>query len=1190
MCLNYAVFELFQIKTNLKETIMKKILAILLVICMMAPLLFVLPANAAAPASAYTINDDEWYYVDGTLSDTPHTIEVWIRPEANKRQTIISNYNGFNSYGYWHFELKYEDNKLFPAFEWQELIENRSAGSAYGSGHTHTRVFNFKNTVLELNVWTHITVVVDAEKNQVRCYKNGSLTNTNPGSFHLGDLTPNINELRLVVGNDCRFNTPQTRAFNGKIGTLSIFSDKRTDAEILSDYKNGADYNDKDAIAHWVIPDSAKNVSDLTGKAPQLLYSKYWLTESEMEAIRGNDFDPAYSFAVVGDVQYITEYDAKNGTKYVESLHKWIADNVTSKNIKYVMGMGDVTNRNIAEEWMVAVNSIASVLNGKVPYSVINGNHDHYAGTTSSSDAIPNKSQLGPTGIDQFFGQNSGYVSQFTGENGGLYDADSVRNTYYKITVGETNWLFINLDFAPNDSVLAWANSVVEAHPDHKVVMTTHGYLHMDGTPISDEDSGSLNGKHEDGTTKNNGEEMWTKFASLHENIVMVISGHMEANNIMINQAKGVHGNTVTQFLVDQQAIDKNLLSSEGTPLGLVAMFYFDKDGKNVSVEWYSPLRDKYFQTRNQISFDITAESETPSFPWDGLPIAPGGKGTKSDPYIVESAGNLLWMANQIPHQADVSNGGSAMFEGKYFKQVCDIDLGGLNIRSIGYYHSSENKVEKISAFGGHYDGGGYSIKNGRIIDGSSKAYDQVSTNTSWGYGLFGCIWGATIENVTLDNITVWSRGVTGGIVGKAVAPGNAEVPSDFNVIRNCHVKDTCTLAPVWKNGATLNSSGYGYDTAYRAGVVGSICAIAYSTTIKNCTSALNIQVDGQHSLVGGIAGMAGHNSVIENCAFTGSITLTDNNTTVSPTFGGIVAILSPNYGTETMSGAYDYRGTLTIRDCYNSGSFTYEGGALPKSVEMHWGGILGHALKLERFDDTQKKYIIENCYNLYEKKIESTMKDNSNYWIGGIVGKADAESIYDSLYITNCASVKLEASGGSASGSTNEYRHTGITTGKGLLPVVAESVTTESAETITKKIADINTDNDSKAIDYSQLNSVIASVESLNSTDYTKASWKAMTAALATAKSALDSNSQATVDEAAEALRSAMNALVKADGSDSKPTDKPTSTNTEPVTDTNAPGTSQAQKKSGCGSIIAGSSIVLATVLVLGLGLKKKD
>ena len=1172
---------------------MKKFLATLLVLCMTVPLFCVLPASAAAPADAYTINDNEWYYVDGTLSDVPHTIEVWVRPESNKIQTIISNYNGFNSQPYWHFALKYENGIFYPYFEWQELIENRSAGSAYGENHNHTRKFNFTKAPIELNVWTHITIVIDAEKSQLYCYKNGTLAETKTAGIHLGDLTPNINEFPLAIGNDCRPNTPQDRAFDGKIGSVSIFSDMRSASEIASDYRSGADYTDEKAIAHWVIPTTASNVKDLTGKAPDLLYSKYWLSESEMNAIRGNDFDPAYSFAVVGDIQYITEYDAKNGTKHVENMHKWIADNASSKNIKYVMGMGDVTNQNTAKEWEVALNSIAPQLNGKVPYSIINGNHDHYTGTTSSSDPIPNATKLGPAAIDSYFGKDAGYVSQFTGDNGGLYQEGSVRNTYYKITVGETKWLFINFDFAPNDSVLEWANNIVEANPDHKVVMTTHGYLHMDGTPISNENSGSLSGKHPDGSEKNNGEEMWTKFASLHENVVMVISGHMESNLIMMNQAKGVHGNTVTQFLIDQQAVDKPYMSSEQKPLGLIAMFYFDKDGKNVSVEWYSPLRDKYFQTRNQLSFDMTAESEAPSFPWDGLPVAPTGSGTTADPYIVESAGNLLWMANQIPHKAD----GSVAFEGKYFKQICDIDLGGLNIRSIGYYYSYKDGVEKISAFGGNYDGGGYSIKNGRIIDGSYQTYNQVSSNVNWSYGLFGCIKGATIENITLDNVTVWSRAVTGGIVGSAIAPVGTNVPSDFNVIRNCHVKDTCTLVATWKNGVKINNTDYAYNNQYRAGVVGPICAIAYATTIEGCTSDIDISVNGQHSLAGGIAGIAGNNSVIDNCAFTGSITMTDSDTTVSATFGGIVGLLAPSHETKTADGESTQFGTLTIKNCYNSGSFTYGGSGLPPKVEVHWGGILGHALKLEHFDDAQRRYVIENCYNLYAKTIETTMKTNNYYWIGGIVGKADAGSDYDSLYVKNCASIALEAKGGSAAeGSTNEYRHTGLTSEYDLLPVVAENVRTETEAVIRQILSGEqpdNSGNDEKKVDYTALNTAISSAEALNKADYTESSWAAMTAVLDLAKKALESEDQAVVDSTTEALTAAINALVKLEKSDDS-TDTETEQNTEPKTEdtTKADDTSvdNAPKNSGCGSTIAISSVALVAILAVGIGFKKKD
>ena len=48
-------------------------------------------------------------------------------------------------------------------------------------------------------------------------------------------------------------------------------------------------------------------------------------------------------------------------------------------------------------------------------------------------------------------------------------------------------------------------------------------------------------------------------------------------------------------------------------------------------------------------------------------------------------------------------------FDGVYFKQDADIDLQGMAIQSIGAYYSASSK--QMSAFGGTYDGNGYSIK-----------------------------------------------------------------------------------------------------------------------------------------------------------------------------------------------------------------------------------------------------------------------------------------------------------------------------------------------------------------------------------------------------------------------------------------------------------------------------------------------
>jgi len=66
--------------------------------------------------------------------------------------------------------------------------------------------------------------------------------------------------------------------------------------------------------------------------------------------------------------------------------------------------------------------------------------------------------------------------------------------------------------------------------------------------------------------------------------------------------------------------------------------------------------------------------------------------------------------------------------------------------------------------------------------------------------------------------------------------------------------------------------------------------------------------------------------------------------------------------------------------------------------------------------------------------------------------------------------------------------------------------------------------------VDYTELKKQIGIAEGLKSTGYTADSWKNLTSALTAAKEALTSNSQATVDAAAKALKDAIAALVKID------------------------------------------------------------
>ncbi|MBQ8345484.1 MAG: hypothetical protein IJY42_04360, partial [Clostridia bacterium] len=157
--------------------------------------------------------------------------------------------------------------------------------------------------------------------------------------------------------------------------------------------------------------------------------------------------------------------------------------------------------------------------------------------------------------------------------------------------------------------------------------------------------------------------------------------------------------------------------------------------------------------------------TNNPDSGWDGTTATkPSGSGTKESPFLVTSAANLKWMSDNSG-----SGGASAINcigpSGKqtvtadnpevevYFKQINDIDLNGHDLCAIGTYSAVGSTITKAQYFGGHYDGQGYTIKNGMFVSTHYAVNVNAGHNSNWSGGLFGNIWGATIENIVFDNI-----------------------------------------------------------------------------------------------------------------------------------------------------------------------------------------------------------------------------------------------------------------------------------------------------------------------------------------------------------------------------------------------------------------------------------------------------
>ena len=293
-----------------------------------------------------------------------------------------------------------------------------------------------------------------------------------------------------------------------------------------------------------------------------------WIAEKESPK------DYAYSFCVVGDTQNLTD-KAPDKLSYI---YDWIVENKEEKDIEFVIGLGDITNYSRVDEWEVAKEQI-SKLNGVVPYSLVRGSENH------------DQSAM----FNEYFN-----TPAYTDTLEGFYDETMINNTWRTFSVGGVDYLFLMLDFGPSDDVIEWAGQVIEQHPYHRVIISTHCYLYSDGTTVDYQDEAPPHKTEIGDGTKNNGDEMWDKLISRYENIFLVLCGHIDSSKIVVAKQEGIHGNTVTSMLVDPQGVDGGI-----TPSGLVAMLYFSEDGESIEVEYYSTVLDMYYMTENQFTIDI---------------------------------------------------------------------------------------------------------------------------------------------------------------------------------------------------------------------------------------------------------------------------------------------------------------------------------------------------------------------------------------------------------------------------------------------------------------------------------------------------------------------------------------------------------------------------------------------------------
>lgn len=429
-------------------------------------------------------------------------------------------------------------NWYYKCYTFYELAVNEN-GQPYvywqKNSNTSAEKLTFTDVSVETGEWMTLKVVADFSKSEVHCYINGelkqTLTTTLTEAFPLESAFSVGNNLRQGHGYNWR-GEMASLTVTGTSGVLAAYDLRgKTEGDTLIDSVGG----------HTAV------------------WEQLWFNERQPVG----DYD--FSIALVGDTQTLS----KNNSSALPKMYNYIRDTAEEKNLQCVFTLGDLTDTGAGKtsEW-VAITNAMNVLNGVVTHNMMRGNHDH----------------------TDWYDQ---YITVETYGDGVVTYDGTMKNYYREMEMGGVDYLMVVLEYHPATAIQNWAAQVIENHPDHRVIISTHEFTNERGTYSSMGEVGDS-------------ADLFHNVVKKFPNVVLVLSGHWSSQDVVVGQSKGEHGNVITHVLVDPQEVDQPIINGAG----LVAYLYFSNDGKDIEVEYYSPSRDQYYKMSNQFTFHL-------DLPWD---------------------------------------------------------------------------------------------------------------------------------------------------------------------------------------------------------------------------------------------------------------------------------------------------------------------------------------------------------------------------------------------------------------------------------------------------------------------------------------------------------------------------------------------------------------------------------------------
>lgn len=240
------------------------------------------------------------------------------------------------------------------------------------------------------------------------------------------------------------------------------------------------------------------------------------------------DSGPSFTIAVIPDTQKYSRYSPE---RFVAQT-QWIASNYQEEDIEFTLHLGDVVDR-AAEpsEWTYARQAMQVLeANAETPYSVLAGNHD----VLNSGQWDDERTYANEPFLTNFpAALQAGNFTTFQGTD------DTGFSSYHIFSADDREFLVLALDWRSSEQTVAWAQSVLDQHPDLPVILTTHQLLNIAG----------------DGETAiftDHGAMLWDNLIRSNDQIFLTFNGHHHGEAMMVG--KNDYGRDVVMVVVDYQS------------------------------------------------------------------------------------------------------------------------------------------------------------------------------------------------------------------------------------------------------------------------------------------------------------------------------------------------------------------------------------------------------------------------------------------------------------------------------------------------------------------------------------------------------------------------------------------------------------------------------------------------------------